>query len=149
MKLWTLNFAIAGAVMAAGPLMAQSSSAGTLLQQVKAEAQTIETHAAQMERLAERPNAQWAQFDQQWNEIKPAQEALQMKIDRLEKMRASLSDQQRKMLDDSKQAAQMISARTHELFRMIDQQGADLTSPTFRADARSLAKDAYTVARAS
>ncbi len=152
MTISKLNFVWAGVVLAAVPLLAaapqsQTSAADKLLLQMKADAQTIETHATQLEKLAKDPNAQWAQFDQQWNEIKPAQEALQMKIKRLESMRSSLSDQQRKALDESKQAAEMVSARTRELYRMIEQPGNDLTSARFRVDAQSLLKNADTLAR--
>lgn len=139
------------ATQAATPVASQpeAKSAGRLLQEVKAEAQTIEMHANRLERMAKDSDTQWAQFDQQWNEIKSAQEALQAHIWRLEAMSSSLSAQQRKALDDSKQAAQQISARTSQLFKMIDQQGANLNSSSFRADAQSLVKDAQNVARAS
>lgn len=127
----------------------QTKSADQMLRDVKAEAQTIEMHASQLERLAKDPNTKWTAFDEQWNEIKPAQEALEMHIWRLEAMNSSLSDQQRKALDDSKQAAQQISVRTRQLFKMIDQQGANLNSSGFRADARSLASDAQSMVRSS
>ena len=150
MTISRLNCALAGVMLAGVPLLAaQTSTADQVLLRIKADAQTIETHAAQLERLAKDPNAQWMQFDRQWNEIKPAQEALQMKIERLERMRSSLTDQQRKALDQSKQAAEVVSARTHELFRQIEQPGNDLTSARFRVDARSLARNADTVARAA
>jgi septal ring factor EnvC (AmiA/AmiB activator) len=127
----------------------QADSADRLLREVKAEAQTIEMHANQLQQMANDPSTQWAQFDKQWNEIKPAQEALDMHLWRLEAMRSSLSAPQRKELDGSKQAAQQISARTRQFYKMIDQSGANLASSSFRGDAQSLAKDAQSVARSA
>lgn len=124
----------------------EAQSADRLLRQVKAEAQTIEMHAADLERLAKNSNTQWVEYDQQWNEIKPAQEALDRNIRRLDAMSSSLSTQQQKTLNDTKQAVQQISARTRQLFKMIEQPGANLSSSTFQADARSLAQDARSVA---
>jgi chromosome segregation ATPase len=121
--------------------------ADRLLSGMRADAQRIQSHAMAMEKLSMDPNAKWAQFDQQWNELKPAQEELQRRIWRLESMRASLSDSQRKTLDDTKQVSQDISARTSELLKLIEQPGADLKSTGFRSDARALAKDAEAVAR--
>jgi hypothetical protein len=82
---------------------------------MKVDAQRIQSYAMEVENLSKDPNAKWVQFDQQWNELKPAQEALQMRVWRLESMRGLLSDSQRKALDDTKQAVQEISARTSEL----------------------------------
>lgn len=127
----------------------EAKTADRLMLEVKTDAQIIEAHAARLERLTKDSDAKWAEFDEQWNEIKPAQEALQMKMRRLESMRASLSDQQRKALDDSKSAVQTISARTEDLVRLIEKSGADLKSPNFRSDAQSLAMNAETVARLS
>jgi hypothetical protein len=124
-----------------------AKSADRLLTEMKVDAQRIQSHAMELEKLSKDPNAKWAQFDQQWNEIKPAQEALQTRVWRLESMRALLSDSQRKALDDSKQAAQEISARTSELLKLMDQPNPDLKSAKFRSYAQALAKDAETVAR--
>lgn len=153
-----LRMLIPCGVLCAAPLFAASqatpsqqktSSADRLLKDVKADAQMIQSHAMDLENLAKQPNAQWAEFDRQWNEIKPAQESLDMRIRQLESMRSSLTDSQRKDLDQVKQASQTIAARTRELYQQVDQQGANLQSPRFRADARSLAASARTAARAS
>jgi DNA repair exonuclease SbcCD ATPase subunit len=148
----------AAALLCAVPLLATqpqpSAAAGykpadKLLLEMKTDAQTIESHATELERLTKDPNSRWAQFDTQWNEIKPAQEALHVKLEKLESMRGSLSDQQRKAVDDSKQAMEIISARTSQLLQLIDQPGAGLKSLRLRSDAQSLAESAKTVARVS
>ena len=151
MRLSKWNLAMASAAFAAVPLMAAqpAATADRLLHEMKSDAQVIQTHATALEGLSKDPATKWLQFDQQWNEIKPAQEALVRKLERLESMTASLSDQQRKSLEQSKQAAQQISARTRQLYLLIDQPGANLKSAGFRADAQSLAKNAAAVAQAS
>jgi len=161
MYLSKFNFLIAGAALCALPLLAagtqpvihtaaeQAKRADRLLREMKAEAQTINSHAAELEKLAKDPNTQWAQFDQEWNEIKPAQEMLESHMWALDSMRASLTDAQRTALDQTKQAAPMIAARTRELIRLIDKPGANLRSPQFRSYAQSLAQNAATVAHAS
>lgn len=138
------------ATQQAGATSKESTKApDRLLAEMKADAQGIQSHAAELQMLSKDPNATWAQFDQQWNEIKPVQEALQSRVARLESMRASLSDSQRKSFDEAKQAAQEISARTSELLKLMDQPNADLKSMKFRSHVQALAKDAQTVARAS
>ncbi len=147
----TLTSILAGAILAGPTLMAAPAqpTADRLLQQMKTDAQTIESHATKLARLTEDTNTRWGQFDEQWNEIKPAQEELQMKLNRLEGMRASLTDQQRKELDESKTAVQQVSALTHDLLKLIDKPGMDLTSRQFRSQARALANSASIVARSS
>ena len=64
-----LNFAMAGLLVSAGALLAANSApapaqkpvADALLQQLKADAQTIQSHAMQLEMLAKDPNSTWAQ----------------------------------------------------------------------------------------
>lgn len=144
-----LAMSITGAALLAGPLLAAQApqqTADRLLSQMKSEAQNVQMHANQLERLAKETNAKWAEFDQQWNEIKPAQEDLQVRLNRLESMRASLNDSQQKELDGCKTAVEQISSRTRELLKMMDQPQADLTSHQFRVDAQDLVKDAQTVA---
>ena len=74
---------------------------------------------------------------------------IERKLDRLESMRASLSPSQQKELDQNKQAVEQISARTRELYKLIDQPGADLKSARFRSSAQSLANNAGSLARSS
>ena len=130
-------------------LAEQPTSADHTLARMKADAAQIRTHALDLEKLAKDPNAQWAQFDRQWNEIKPAEEALVAQLRRLDAMRASLTDPQRTALDQSKQAIQTIALRTRELIHQIDQQGSNLESPRFRTEVQSLASSAGTVMRAA
>ncbi len=106
----------------------------------------IEWHASDIERLTKDPNATWQQYDQQWNDIKPAQEQLQNQIVRLDGMRSSLSDSQKQMLDKDKAAAQRIAWRTRQVLKFLDEPGADLKSPDLRSYARALARNADTVA---
>lgn len=155
------SYAIVGVALCAGPVLAQQAQRGIhnaadeakratrLFQEMKMDAQQIDAHAMQMEKLAQNPNTSWAQFDQEWNEIKPAQELLNAHMWSLDEMRASLSPAQRTALDQTKQAATMIAARTKELIKTIDQPGAKLVSPTVRSYAQSLAKNAASVAHAA
>lgn len=149
----TMVAGCAAALLCATPLLAtqqEVKTGGTLLQEIKADAQTVETHATELGQLAMDPNTKWAQLNQKWNEIKPAQEELQMKIRRLESMRASLSAQQRKALDQSKGPVRLISTRTRELYRLMNRPGVDLTaSPRFHSYAQSLSENADTLASTS
>lgn len=161
MLLSKLNLGIAGVVLCAAPVLAQQDKLAThnsadeakraarLFQEMKADAQQIDTHAMQLEKLARDSSTSWAQFDQEWNEIKPAQEMLNAHMWSLDEMRASLTPAQRTALDQTKQAATVIASRTRELIKMIDQPGAQLVSPRVRSYAQSLAKNAATVANAA
>lgn len=124
-----------------------STQADRYLMQIDSYAEAIQTHAAKLERLTHDPYATWEQYDRQWNEIKPAQEALQMRMGRLESMRASLSDSQRKMLDNDKIAANKIAWRTRQILKFMDVPGADLKSPELRSYARALVHNAGAVAQ--
>jgi hypothetical protein len=155
------SYAIVGVALCAAPVLAQQAQTGIhnaadeakraarLFQEMKLDAQRIDMHAMQMEKLAQDPNTSWAQFDQEWNEIKPAQEMLNARLWSLDEMRASLSPAQRTAVDQTKQAAGVIAARTKQLNKLIDQPGAQLASPRVRSYAQSLAKNATTVAHAA
>lgn len=152
MRFPTCNI-FATALLCGAPLLAvtpqkpaSSNEADRYLNQVASDARAIEWHASEIERLTRDPNATWQQYDQQWNEIKPAQEQLQNRIARLDAMRNSLSDSQKQMLDKDKSAVQQIAWRTRQLLKFMDVQGADLKSPEFRSYARSLASNADKVA---
>jgi len=142
----------ATALLCGAPLLAVSpqTKAGTqadrYLDQVASDAMAIEWHASDIERLTKDPYATWQQYDQQWNEIKPAQEQLQSRIIRLDAMRSSLSDSQKQMLDKDKAAAQRIAWRTRQVLKFLDEPNADLKSPELRSYARALARNADTVA---
>lgn len=51
-----------------------------LLSHMKENAQVIRRHAMQLEKLSRNPDARWYQFDRLWNEIEPAQEAMDRAI---------------------------------------------------------------------
>lgn len=129
---WTLAFLAAPALMA-GPAM---------FTEVKTDAQEIHTSAVRLEKLASQTDVKWIQYDKQWNEIKPAQEALVLHLSALEAKETSMSAADRKALDATKAAIQDISARTHELRVLLDQPGVDLKSPKFERYAKDLAVDA-------
>jgi regulator of sigma D len=161
MRISKLNCAIMGALLCAAPVLAQAQQASIhtsadeakkaarLFRDMKADAQQIDFHSLRLEMFAKDPNTNWAQFDQEWNGIKPAQEMLEEHLRELDGMRASLTEAQRKAVDQTKQAAPAISARTRELINLIDKPNADLRSPSFRSYAQSLAKNAETVLHAS
>jgi hypothetical protein len=131
--------ALAGAALIAAP--------PAPFQQVRSEARQIRSTAMGMEKLASQPNATWSQYDTQWNEIKPVEEALVMHLGRLELKEESLSAADQKVVDDVKPAIQDIAARTHQLRVLLDQPGVDLKSPKLNRCARDLARDAAHLAQ--
>jgi hypothetical protein len=156
----------AGVLLCAAPLAAQiqqpetqapviytaeqeAEKANTLFDEMNADAQQIDSHAMELAQLAEDPDTPWVRFDQEWTDIMPAQEMLETHMWGLDEMRASLSDAQRRALDQTKRAATAISARTHGLHKLIGRPGAYLNLPRLRSDAQSLAEDAETVAYVS
>jgi hypothetical protein len=87
---------------AAASTSASSSTAIRLLRDIKTDAAKIQSVAARWEGLTKTSGTTWLRYDRQWNEIKPAQEDMQIKLWRLEGMQAALSPVERAELDQSK-----------------------------------------------
>jgi len=119
------------------------------LKWVAADARQIETAASQMERLAKDPNAAWAQYDRQWNEMQPFVERMNINIARLERMESSLTATEKKALEDSKAESQRIAWQSAELGKLVDQVPANLTAPQFKNASRAMVNEASKVADAA
>src|SRR5579871_3841125 len=72
------------AALAMPALFAAQTSTSVLLHQVHSDARQIHAQAMQIEKLAAQPASAWNQFDTQWNEIKPVEEALMLNLRSLE-----------------------------------------------------------------
>ena len=120
----------------------ESRQAVSLLRGITADVEHIRASAMDLEKLTRNRDVKWLQYDRQWNEIKPAQEALDLKLQRLESMEAALTPPERKAVDASKVSIQKITSETHELRALLDQPQVDLKSPMFKRYAQSLVHQA-------
>ena len=121
---------------------AESNQAARLMKEIKANAKQIQTSASNLEKLAKTRDAKWQDYDQQWNLIKPAQERINLAMQRLEGMQASLSPAERQTIDQTKRDVQAIAGATHDLWVRLGQPKVDLKTPALNADARRLDKAA-------
>jgi hypothetical protein len=64
-------------------------------------------------------------------------------------MQASLSPQQQKEVNKAKALIRPIQANTHDLYRLMNQQGVNLNSPGFKEHSRTLDRDARRLAMAT
>jgi len=120
----------------------ESIRAGKLLKEIKVNADQIRSSALTLEKLAIETNAGWSDYDRQWNMIKPAQERIDLTMQRLERMQASLSPTERQAVAQTKKDLDAIADATHDLWMRIGQQRVDLKAPALKADARRLDKGA-------
>lgn len=142
------NFLPAAIAWAAGgTLIAAQMGAPGLFKEVKTDAQQIHSTAVQMEKLTSQPGTKWNQYDSQWNQIKPAQEALEIHLRALQAKENAMSPAARKAVDESKAEVQRIAERTHELRAMLDKPGVDLKSPKLHQYARDLAIESAQLTR--
>jgi len=109
-----------------------------LLKEIKVNADQIRSSALTLEKLAMEANAQWSDYDRQWNMIKPAQERIDLTMQRLESMQPSLSPTERQAVAQTEKDLGAIADATHDLWMRIGQQRVDLKAPALKADARRL-----------
>lgn len=119
---------------------AESVQAKKLLKEIKSNADQIRSSALALEKLAMEADTHWSDYDRQWNMIKPAQERIDLTIQRLQAMQASLSPTERQAVAQTKKDMDEIADATHDLWMRIGQQRADLEAPALKADARRLDK---------
>jgi DNA repair exonuclease SbcCD ATPase subunit len=120
----------------------EANDAASLLRAIRADAEQIQSSADNLERLTKIRDTNWQNYDQQWNAIKPAQERIDLAMQRLERMQASLPPAERQALDQTKRDAEAIANATHDLWIRLGQSKVDLKAPAFNADARGLDKAA-------
>jgi hypothetical protein len=80
----------------------ESIEARRLLKSIKVNAEQIRSSAHNLENLAKQADAKWADYDQQWNMIKPSQERIDRAMWRLEAIQASLSAAEQQALTQTK-----------------------------------------------
>ena len=145
-------------ILSAVPIMAQAASpekpsaesreAATLLRSIKDDAMQVQSAAARLEGLTKNSStaktsvSTWLEYDRQWNEIKPSQEDMQIKLWRLEGMQAAVSPAERKELDQSKPLIGEIQSKTRELRILLDKPGVQTSNPMFTTYASSLRNEA-------
>jgi 2C-methyl-D-erythritol 2,4-cyclodiphosphate synthase len=127
----------------------QADEAARLLHAVRSDATQVRTAAIQLDKLTETSSATWIQYDQQWNQMKPAVEDMQQKLWRLEKIRASIPAAEQQQVDQSKTAIEAIQSKTHALRVLLDQPGVQMNNAKFPADATSLKTQAGRLEQAS
>lgn len=149
-----LNFSNSGPWLAAmallfAPLAVQASApsaktanpsheAAGLLRAVRSDAVQVHTAAVQLDKLTRNTGATWVEYDRQWNEIKPAEEDLRIKLVRLEKIRTTIPLAEQKQVDQAKTEIQRIAGRTRALRVLLDQPGIQTSNAKFPACAVSL-----------
>jgi len=133
--------ALMGASTAPSSANATTQKPVQLLRQIKTDAMQVRSAAARLDYLAEGSNATWIAYDQQWNEIKPPVEDIQMKLARLEGMQASLTDAQRAELNQIKPLIGEINSRSEKFLTLLDTPGVQTSDAKFKTYTRSL-KDA-------
>ena len=113
-----------------------------LLKEIKVNADQIRSSALTLEKLAMEANAKWSDYDRQWNIIKPAQERIDLTMQHLEGMQASLSPTERQTVAETKKDINKIADATHDLWMRIGQQRVDLKAQALKSDVRRLDKAA-------
>ena len=123
--------------------------AARLLRDIKTDAVQVQSAASELEHLTRNSGATWLEYDRQWNEIKPAQEDMDIKLWRLESMQAKLSPAEREELEKTKPMIERIQSRTRELRALLDKPGVSTTDSTFKVDAVGLRNDARNLENAA
>lgn len=77
----------------------EANDAARLLKAIRADAEQIQSLADNFERLTKIRDTNWQNYDQQWNAIKPAQERIDLAMQRLERMQASLPPAERQVFE--------------------------------------------------
>jgi hypothetical protein len=127
----------------------ESQKAAQLLRDIKADAMQVQSAASRLDGLTKTSGATWLEYDRQWNEIKPAQEDMEMKMWRLERMQANISPAERQKLDQAKPMIGEIQLRTHELRTLLDQPGVQTSNVKFKTYARGLRNNASKLERSA
>jgi hypothetical protein len=127
----------------------ETREAAKLLKEVRSDAWHVNKHARRWEMLSEKQTPKWHAYDKQWNLIKPSVEDMNMKLHRLEALRASLTPAEQKAVDSGMPLAKDIAAQTHDLRMFLDHQySKDLSNPAYKKTSEALAKDARELAQA-
>lgn len=121
--------------------------AARLLREIRVDAEQVRSAAARLDGLTKSSSVSWIDYDRQWNEIKPAQEDMEIKLGRLERIQAALSPEERKQLDQSKPMIGQIQLRTHELRVLLDKPGVQTGDSEFKTYAISLRRAASQLGR--
>jgi hypothetical protein len=142
MAMWLGSAVWSSAAATSGKVTDESQKAARLLRDIQADSVQVRAAAARLYHMTASSNAAWIDYDRQWNEIKPFVEDMQIKLDRLENMQATISPAERKAVDQSKLLVQEIRSRTRGLRTLLDKPGVQPTDARFKAYARSLRNEA-------
>jgi hypothetical protein len=130
--------ALSGVAWAA-PAMSQSAR---LFRGIHRDARIVQEHAWKVGRFSRNAKAKWEAYDRQWNDIKPAVEEMNIRVRRLNGIRATLTPAERQSLVQSGALVSRISEETHMLRVYLNQHPQDLTSPRFARESAQLARSA-------
>ena len=139
----TAVFPTSSSVNATRSATAQSQTAAALLRDIRTDAMQIRSAAARLYSMAATSSGTWIEYDRQRNEIKPAEEDMEMKVSRLETMRSALSPAERTELDQAKPPIGEIQSRTHQFLTLLDRPGVPTSDTKFKTYARSLRNEAH------
>jgi len=118
---------------------ADASNPGKLLNEMRVNAEQIRSCARNLENLSQTlQEPKWSDYDEQWNMIKPAQERINLETQRLEQMKASLSNPEQQMFGQIKRDVAEITRETNDLWKRLGRQKVDLATPALATDARHL-----------
>jgi len=126
----------------------ESKKAAQLFRDIRTDAVKVRTAAARLDTLSASPASNWLDYDSQWNEIMPSVEDMQMKLARLETLKAAISPAEHAELDQSKRLIDEIQSRTHQLRVLLDKPGVQTSDPRFRTYSRSLRNEAQRLEKA-
>jgi len=115
-----------------------SQKAARILVGIKVDATQVRSAAARLDDLTKSANAQWLDYDRQWNELQPSVERMQIKLERLEAMQNSLSPSESNELGQYKVLIQEIQGRARELRALLDKPGVQMNDVKFKTYARGL-----------
>ena len=138
----------APAASAPNPSAKDQRVAANLLKDIRMDARTIDTHARRIVAMSGDKTTKWHAFDKQWNEIKPSEEDMQLKLDRLQPMRASLSPAEQKEFDAVSPLYNGVAVNTHDVRAALNPPAGGIEWAALRQRSRALAKDSMELGEA-
>lgn len=137
----------APAASAAMKSATDSREATGLFRDIRKDAMKIDKHAWRLERLTSKAATRWRAYDRQWNAIRPAEDDMHLKLDRLTDMRTDLTSSQWATVQRNLAMYGKIETNMHTLRILLDEPGIGLSNPELGIDSMILADQARRLAR--
>jgi hypothetical protein len=122
--------------------------AAKLLKDIRMDARAIDTHARRMVAMSSDNTTKWSAFDKQWNEIKPSEEDIQLKLNKLQPMRASLSPSQQKALAAIPPLYDKIASTARDVRAALNPGAGGIERTALREHSAALANDSMELGEA-